>query len=376
MSTRLPQLEMLRGLAALFVLLDHLPKILPLPDGLLAVPLFVPAWWTGVDLFLALSGFVVVRALLSDAVASGTFRAVVEFAVRRAFRLWPAALVVVAASCVFAFAVDRHAPGSSGPLVLREAWWSLTGAANLRGWLCSVHAADDCARAEILGHMWSLALEHQFYLLAPAILLFPKRTAATGLLLALAVAVAIDRSGEGAWFFRPDALVLGSVLALVDLDRVGRRIVGYGARRVFRIGLGAMLLAPVLLSAHSRSVAFLVTGLGAAAVVAAAACTPVPTGRTARWLAALGGVSYSFYLWHLPVLNAWHEVLSRIGAVPGTQAGWMLAAAGSLPLCIGAACISHRLVERPFRRIGIGLARRIGDRIGRRRAPAILEIGV
>lgn len=376
MSTRLPQLEMLRGLAALFVLLDHLPKILTLPDGLLAVPLFVPAWWTGVDLFFALSGFVVVRALRSDADVRGAWRTVVEFAVRRAFRLWPAALLVVAAACVFAFSIDRHAPGSSGPLVLQEAWWSLTGAANLRGWLCTVHAADGCARAEILGHMWSLALEHQFYLFAPVLLPFSRRAAATGLLLALAVVVAIDRSGEGAWFFRPDALVLGSVLALVDLERVHRRIAGYGAGRVFRIGLGAMLLAPVVLSAHSRSVAFLVTGLGAAAVVAAAAGAPVPTGRAARWLAALGGVSYSFYLWHLPVLNAWHEVLSRTGAVPGTQAGWMLAAGCSLPLCIGAAYVSHRLVERPFRRIGIGLARRLGDRIACRRAPAIIEVGV
>lgn len=375
MSARLPQLEMLRGLAALFVLLDHLPKILPLPDGLLAVPLFVPAWWTGVDLFFALSGFVVVRALRSDADVRGAPRAVVEFAVRRAFRLWPTALLVVAAACVFAYAVDRHAPGSSGPLVLREAWWSLTGAANLRGWLCTVHEAGDCARAEILGHMWSLALEHQFYLFAPAILAFSRRAAATGLLLAFAVVVAIDRSGEGAWFFRPDAFVLGSVLALVDLERVRLRIDGYGAGRVFRIGLGAMLLAPVVVSAHSRSLAFLITGLGAAAVVAVTSCRPVPTGRAARWFAALGGVSYSFYLWHLPVLNAWHEALSRFGAVPVTQAGWTLAAAGSLPLCIGAACVSHRLVERPFRRIGIGLARRIGDRIGRRRAPATLEVG-
>lgn len=372
MSARLPQLEMLRGLAALFVLLDHLPKILPLPDGILAVPLFVPAWWTGVDLFFALSGFVVVRALRSESEESGRWSAVASFAVRRAFRLWPTALFVVAAACAFAFAVDRHAAGSSGPLVLREAWWSLTGGANLRGWLCTVHAANDCARAEILGHMWSLALEHQFYLFAPLLLLVPPRPAATGLVLSLAGVVALDRSGEGAWFFRPDAFVLGSVLAFVDLDRVGRRIAGYGAARVFRIGLAAMLLAPVVLSAHSRSVAFLITGLGAAAVVAAAACSPMPTGRTARRLAAQGGVSYSFYLWHLPVLNAWHEALSRLGALPSTQAGWMLAAAGALPFCIAAALVSHRFVEQPSRKFGNNLA----NRIARRAPPGVLEVGV
>lgn len=376
MSGRLPQLETLRGMAALFVLLDHLPKILPLPDGILAVPLFVPSWWTGVDLFFALSGFVVVRSLRSEAARGGRLGVAASFAVRRAFRLWPTALLVVAAVCAFAFGVDRHADASSGPLVLREALWTMVGGANFRGWLCTVHAASDCARAEILGHMWSLALEHQFYLLAPLLLLVSPRTAATGLLLALAGVVALDRSGEGAWFFRPDAFVIGSVLALVDFDRVGRRVAEYGARRVFWIGLATMLLAPGIFAVHSRSVGFLVTGIAAAAVVAATACAPVRTGRVHRALGALGAVSYSFYLWHLPVLNAWHEALSRLGALPSTQAGWILAAAGALPFCIGAAVVSHRFVEQPLRRFGNDLAHRIAHRLARRSPPGVLEVGV
>lgn len=375
MSGRIPQLEALRGLAALFVLLDHLPKILPLPDGILAIPLYVPAWWTGVDLFFALSGFVVVRGLVSDAGADGRLPTVVSFAVRRAFRLWPAALAVVAAVCAFAFAVDRHADASAGPLVLNEARWALAGAANLRGWLCTVHAASDCARAEILGHMWSLALEHQFYLFAPVVLLASARSAATALLLALACAVALDRSGQGAWFFRPDALVLGSVLALVDFDRVRNRIVEVGRGRVFWSGLSAMLLAPVLVSSHSASLGFLTIGLGATAVVAATACAEPTTRTLPRALTALGTVSYSFYLWHLPVLNAWHEFLARAGALPTSQAGWMLAAAAAFPICAAAAVVSHRLVERPFRELGGWIGRRLSRRIRRRPIAALAENG-
>jgi peptidoglycan/LPS O-acetylase OafA/YrhL len=375
LSRRIPQLETLRGLAALFVLLDHLPKILPLPDGILAIPVYVPAWWTGVDLFFALSGFVVVRGLVSDACAGGRLPAVASFAVRRAFRLWPAALAVVAAVCAFAFAVDRHADASSGPLVLNEARWALAGAANLRGWLCTVHAASDCARAEILGHMWSLALEHQFYLLAPLVLIASARSAATALLLVLACVVALDRSGQGAWFFRPDALVLGSVLALVDFDRVRNRIVGIGRGRVFWTGLSAMLLAPVVVSSHSGSVGFLVVGLGAAAVVAATACAEPTTRALPRALSALGAVSYSFYLWHLPVLNAWHEILARAGALPSTQTGWMLAAAATFPFCVAAAVLSHRLVEQPCRELGGRLAERFANRIRRHAGVVALENG-
>lgn len=375
MSGRIRQLESLRGMAAVFVLLDHLPKILPLPDGILAIPLYVPAWWTGVDLFFALSGFVVVRSLVSDARASGRMPAVASFAVRRAFRLWPTALLMVAAVCGFAFAIDRHADASSGPLVLNEARWAVAGAANLRGWLCTVQAASGCARAEILGHMWSLALEHQFYLLVPFVLLASARSAASAMLLALACVVALDRSGEGAWFFRPDALVVGSVLALVDFDRIRARILGIGPRRVFWSGLWAMLLAPVLLSSHSRSAGFLAIGLGATAVVAAAACAPFKPRVPARALTALGTVSYSFYLWHLPVLNAWHEVLARLGALPSTQAGWMLAAAAAFPLCLTVAVVSHRLVEQPCRDLGARIARRIVRRIDARRTGIALETG-
>jgi peptidoglycan/LPS O-acetylase OafA/YrhL len=345
-----PDIDGLRAIAVLAVVAYHVDA------GLL------PGGFVGVDAFLVVSGLLVTRQLL--ATAPSGIGGYARFLAGRIRRLAPTLLLVLAATLVAAQLLLRPDDATN---VATSALWSLAGAANLYFWLFAPQGYFDPASAESpLLHLWSLALEEQFYLLWPLLLALAMRWAAAsatsrrlvllavGMLVLAAASFALGQlalaTAPGfAYYMLParcGPLLLGAALALAWHAQPGWRPSRGLGNALGAAGLALVASACVLLSgAHGYpGVHAIAPALGAALVLAAGRA---PEALPARLLALapfvlVGQLSYAIYLWHWPLL-AFH----RHGyGEPGIAAATLLLEATLL-----LAWLTHRFVEQPLRRV-------------------------
>lgn len=306
-----PELDGIRGLAILLVIAQHIN-----------LPSTVLAGMVGVNLFFALSGYLITGILLAEIRSTGKVD-IKRFYERRIRRLVPALVAVVIATGALMAA--------QGKLV------EYLGPAGV-----SLFYVSDIAKAAgydlgYVGHTWSLAMEEQFYLLWPAILLFlPRRLLVPAVLVGIAGAVALQVVIVG-WqdnvlaHFRPDvradAILWGCLVALVPV-----RIPRWAAAGAL-IGLIALSLSfiwPYAIALSSVLSAVLVAG--AASVAAPLSWRP---------LVRVGEISYGLYLWHAIPVGLFME---------RTVAGDVVAMAAVVVITFALALISERWIEKPFRR--------------------------
>lgn len=317
---RVPQLDGLRGVAVLLVVFAHAwDGVAPHRTRLLeGVELRSGGGYFGVQLFFVLSGYLITGLLLERVERDGRLD-VAGFYVRRARRLLPALLLVLAVyACVAATRSGSARTDGFGSIVRAllyvENLDPVIGRIPSDGWL---------------GHTWSLAVEEQFYLLWPLVLLLShRRWGRNGVAVVAAAAVVATVCarhllvhvglGDGNYFvMRWDALMLGCLLAARPL-RVPRAAGLLG----FLALAGSLLYLP-----PGQTWVFTGSALVCAVAVAAA---PQLTWLTWRPLVYVGSISYGLYLWHVLLLRFGYPV------VPTLLLSGALAAA------------SFRLVERPF----------------------------
>ncbi len=283
-----PALDGLRGIAVLAVMLYHL--YLPLPQG----------GYLGVDIFFVISGFLITGLLLEEWRASGRLD-LPRFIARRALRLLPAlaALLVVAAPFV-------AWPYVAGALLYATNYLAALGRLSYMG--------------SPLAHLWSLAIEEQFYLLWPAVLgLLLRRLRPRALPVAIAIAIAAiaawraHLAGFASWErlhlatdTRADALLVGCLAAALapHLAPLARRPAARALAGLSATALGlALLLVPR--QWHPLDEWGLLALALASAVVVLWVARP-GAGGPLRWrpLVATGRISYGLYLWHWPVYLA------------------------------------------------------------------------
>jgi peptidoglycan/LPS O-acetylase OafA/YrhL len=350
--TRLPYIGALDGVRALAVagvLLYH-GGVAWLPGGFL-----------GVDVFFVLSGFLITSLLMAELRATARID-LVRFWIRRARRLLPAAFVVIAV-CLLVMAVF--------PLgdVARTRGDAVASFAYVNNWhqvLAERSYFESFGRPSLLEHLWSLAVEEQFYLLWPLFLGFAltrlgrRRTmlvtvAAAGAS-ALAMGLLFDGGGDPSRvYFGTDThasgLLIGALLAF--LWPLGSF---HGAPRAGAVwvldaaavtGLAAVLAA--MATAHDFDPwiyrgGIAAVGVAAAVLIAAVSHPACTIGRALavaplRWI---GQRSYGIYLWHWPVM-----ALTRPGADVAWPS-WVL-----VPLQIAATVLlaagSYRWIEQPIR---------------------------
>lgn len=302
--------------------------------------------YVGVDVFFVISGFLI-TAIIAREIDARTF-SIVDFYERRARRIMPALLAVIL--FVLAGAALLYLPGDFEG-VPRSAILATLFTSNIGFFLETGYFAGGAETMPLL-HTWSLAVEEQFYLGFPILLILIARfapawriaiVAGIGLVsFALAVATQTDGSGFAFYLLPPRAweLFVGALLALGAVPTV--RSTAW-RELVALCGLGAIALAALTFNTNTvfPGVNALFPVLGAAALIHCAQGTW--TGRLLGWapLVWIGLISYSLYLWHWPLI-----VFTEY-ATDAPLRGW--SSAGVVVLAFVAAILSWRFVEQPFR---------------------------
>ena len=330
--------------------------------------------FVGVDLFYVLSGFLITGLLVGEYRKRGSIK-LSAFWLRRARRLLPALLIVLVV--VTLLVRYESAPGlypdfrmsALSSLFYFSNWWQIAASGNY---------FVATAPASPLTHTWSLAVEEQFYLVWPLVVLAVmhlSRNVLRGVrvLLVLSVCGAAASATEMAVRYTPAAnttriyfgtdthaqsVLVGAALAclltLVQMRRGAEGMAPAARNRVPRLALGALgvagLAGTLVLAyrldgtgAFTYEGGILLSALSAAAILVAAVC--VPGGALARALALrplvwIGTVSYGAYLWHYPVFAFIDP------AVTGLTGFWLLALRFLATFSVAAA--SYYLVERPI----------------------------
>lgn len=337
-----PELDGLRGIAILLVLLIH---VLNWPRGGLL----------GVDIFFTLSGFLITTLLLEEWQAHGSI-SLAKFYLRRYFRLFPALAALIAAYVLFVVAFGK---GDIG-LRLGGAVYGITYVSN---W---VMAFNRPYPEWEIGHLWSLAVEEQFYLIWPAllVLLLKRGIGLKGMrwvLVAMIAAVVVWRSflamqgvDDSRLYFatdtRFDQLLLGCLAGTVYVSGRTKRQSGRLSKPLTIAATAAAgflvwrFFVGNLQSSWSFTLGFTLFGVATAVTIYGCVTGSMPWLQRllgARALVFLGTISYSLYLWHVAASVFMRDVLelSHWGAV-----------VLQLALALAAACGSYYLIELPFLR--------------------------
>lgn len=338
----IPQLDALRGIAVLAVMLYHAADFVPH----LHLEPFVRFGYMGVDLFFVLSGFLITGILVASRDKSGYFT---NFYARRALRIWP----LYYALLLLTFGVlPLVRPGLTG-LVFQQShpWQSyLLFVQNLFG---DVQRAFYTIRVT-----WSLAIEEQFYLVWPVIVwLAPRRMlkplALTGLFLSIAARWSIQYGLFPPVNFytnpltRLDGLALGAFLALWIPEAHDRTVRWVGITALVLIVPATILLGRVW-PGHCTFYA-LISACFAGLLCAAVATPALPRFAFLRYT---GETSYCLYLAHVPVFMAVSASGIPRSIFPHSPAiGEAIQFVVSFALCYGVAAASWRFYESRFLRL-------------------------
>jgi peptidoglycan/LPS O-acetylase OafA/YrhL len=342
----------LRAVAVLLVVAYHL------------LPETVRGGFVGVDVFFVISGYLITSLLLRD-LSEGRF-SIADFYARRVRRIVPALAVVCAAALAIGWAVML--PGELERLGLHLIGGA-TFSSNLVLWAESGYF-DAGAGTKPLLHLWSLAIEEQFYLVWPLVLAWAWRRGAglgrtIGVLAAVSFAagLVLARVAPDAGFYLPVSrgweLLAGAALAWHATVRPP----GPARAATARAWLGVALLAAAVATIRPTE-AFpgawaLLPVLGAALLIGAGpAAWPNRVLLSNRLAAGLGRISYPLYLWHWLLLSM--LAITEQGAAP------LRLRAGAVVLSFALAWLPWRRVERPVRaradtgRTAVALAAALG----------------
>ncbi|APY13151.1 acyltransferase family protein [Brucella sp. 10RB9214] len=347
-------IQILRAAAVLLVLYDHLTVLLYW-GGSYRIVFDYAATWTGVDLFFCVSGFIIARGLLEKRREETTFSAfALQFWVKRAFRIFPAAWFWLAFTLVMSLLVG--AEFGSLQANLGDGISIIGQYANLHFYNC----AKGLAQCGVNGRYWSLALEEQFYLVAPfAIFFLPLRWLPYVFGAVVALQFGIKRDiWDPLWAFRTDAISLGVLIAFAEGGRLHRALRPY-VMLVPRLAFPALIMLmvcvkPLTQASFSMGLVAMTAGVLVFAGSYNADRFKLPGILQSIGL-YLGDRSYSLYLAHIPAYLSARHFLEWAGyqqqAIPS------LILAGVLTLAFSEA--SYRYVENPFRKRGAVISARM-----------------
>jgi peptidoglycan/LPS O-acetylase OafA/YrhL len=350
-----PDIEGLRAVAIVAVLLCHA-----------GVP-FLAGGYVGVDVFFVISGFLITRLLVGELDRSGTI-SLRGFYARRAKRLLPLSAILLAAVGVLSLIL-------LSPLRDTEVAGDITASAlYIANWHFAAQSVDYFAQglepSPVL-HLWSLAIEEQFYLVWPGLILlatwfFRRRGHSVRPVLWVVLAAILAGSliygivltndqpafAYFSTFARAWELALGAAIALAATVKMPRLL----ATALGWAGVAAIVYACFAFTGETSfpGTAALVPTLGAAALILSGSALAATSGGVTgvrvgaasllslRPVRYVGRISYSWYLWHWPAIvfaaAIWGPRLSVAAGLAAVAASWIPTQ------------LTHTLVEDPVRR--------------------------
>jgi peptidoglycan/LPS O-acetylase OafA/YrhL len=333
-----PDIDGLRALAVVSVILFHLG--IPGFDG----------GYVGVDVFFVISGYLITQVLEESRDESARHR-LASFYVRRMRRILPALLATCLVAGIVAVALFT-------PDALVNVGKSLAATpvllSNVATWTRGEYFAP-AVRQLPLGHLWSISVEEQFYLIYPLLLIvigryrLPYRRLTLVVFAALSLALCIwasHRAPEANYVFAPTRaweLLLGGTLAIGGAPRIGNRIAAesLAVASLLVIAIAVRLYTPA--TRYPGTAALLPCMATAALLATGTGPRSALVNRILSWppLVFVGLISYSLYLWHQPLVvfvNYYH-------IAPLSPA----ATAVLLVAILLVATASWRFIERPVR---------------------------
>jgi peptidoglycan/LPS O-acetylase OafA/YrhL len=337
-----PALDGIRGVAIVLVVCVHATYLLvPKYAGR-----FIPGGFIALDVFFVLSGFLITSLLVEERAKRGRV-SMRGFYRRRALRLFPVLWTVMVVQLIYTLIV--HDPLGK----------ELKGLAAIALYFGNFSWKFHAVIPDTLGQAWSLAVEEQFYLVWPALLVlllhFRNRRLTISVMVGLMGVAVVSRfllfNAGVNWLLvyvqtetRLDALMMGSLLAylLHNGYRLPRRTTAYG-------WLAAAFLILVVVTSHREDAwlfdgGFTLVAVAAAFVICAILDSDHGLGRMLAWapVQLLGRMSYSIYLWHVLIFLGLIRAWPASSGVDRVVVGFTLTAIVST--------LSHYIVEKPFLR--------------------------
>jgi peptidoglycan/LPS O-acetylase OafA/YrhL len=365
---RITELDGLRAIAVAIVVCDHYAPFRSFAHGVSA-----RYGGTGVDIFFVLSGFLITGILLKAKTEPHPY---LTFYARRNIRILPPLLLVTC--CVYAAGYALGEPVNKKLLLAHLLFLRSFkgGGATLLHMLQVVRTHSlspglfhrsapsaiprDYARlpmADSLGPTWSLSVEEWFYLLwAPIVVMSSRRIIASIAAAACLWGLVIRWKVGGTGFFTSvDILAVGALLALwieqrMQISCTMRRVLD---SLIATVSATTSVLVILLWTFHRDAlartlVAFSVFGLIAWLVKSAGSRSPVAVMLRARPLVYLGGISYTFYLAHLPIYFLVRKLFDSFGrSVAAPQRTWCVALC-SIAMTLAFAAASWTFYEQPL----------------------------
>ena len=363
----IPELDGVRGVAVLLVMLCHSGMIQPMPlpkdANLLLLPGLLELGWSGVDLFFVLSGFLITGILLDTRGSNNYFS---SFYARRALRIFPLYLFYVFAYFHLALPLAHHFGFWQSLGNSLEPWFWL----HLSNWKIAFGEP-----ANWLAHFWSLSVEEQFYLFWPLVVFFTGDKWLPFLCVALigtsfGLRCIYAHGNFGVMFlyeltpFRIEPLALGALGAVSVRNRRILSFLKEGAFLAVTTACGVLMLSASLLTGRSTSVGapeMATYGFTSFAIIyiCLVLYAYVFSGSPDRLAAllrhplllAFGKYSYAIYVFHYPLFILYATPVKRVsGDLPGPwkMIFWLLALVIAMGLSYVAALMSWHLIEKHF----------------------------
>ena len=368
-NRRIADIEFLRGVAIIFVLVFHLRRELiawPMPVLDHILDDYVN-FWPGVDIFFAVSGFVIARSLIPSlqacVSAQERVRVMARFWIRRVWRLLPAAWLWLGLILLASAVLNRSGAFEPFHVNFESVIAGMLSMANVR--FAQLFPFKPYGPSS---PYWSLSLEEQFYLVLPLLVVVARHRLVLALGVAVAIVFCLPQTGL-LGTFRVHAILLGVLLAIFSRHPAYRLLepTALGGSAFARWGtLGLILLFLSALAPLGQKIvpfSFDVIALLCAALVFIASfdrdylCREPWLKPVMLWI---GSRSYAIYLVHLPVYCLTREIWFRLSP-PDTVFGGsdaLLFVATAAPLVLILAELNYRFIEMPGRRYGVRLTSR------------------
>ena len=348
------EIQALRGIAVLLTFFAHAPGVFTHLQ-----PLMVIHFWTGVDLFLVISGFVIAKSFFPQILLRTErvyqFKVAVAFWIRRAYRLLPASVFWAFFLLFCATFFNKSGIFATPYDVLKEIFAFLLYSKNI----ASIYGVNYS-----LGPYWSLSLEEQFYLVLPFALIFLPFIFKPKFYLPVVLGIALFPQFLSPHYhlFRFESFMVGIFIYQLHQTSLHPLLTPAFMRKAYKRWiitvwmLVTMLLAPTLMGYFPGHKLFIL--LPASFLVFFASFnqgflpTDNPMGKVAAWI---GDRSYSVYICHMPALLLVYELAHRYLGIDFKNAGLIHSVAAvsiAFVLTLVFASLSYWLLEKPWQTKG------------------------